>query len=349
MKGGENYEVSFEVPATIRPSGVPADRNFFASGESPGWWSYDRQRGYPAVTCYHPLSAWKSLCQETAGGKASISFSPPSGPSEPVLLACGQCVGCRVARSREWAVRCVHEASLHEANAFVTLTYDDSHIPDNGSLVKKDHQDWMKRLRERLAGTRIRYFLAGEYGGDLGRPHYHALLFGVSFSDQVIWSKSGRYPLWRSRVLEETWPFGHSWIGEVSWESAAYVARYCLKKVNGDRAYERYAKDVDPETGELRMLEPEYVAMSRRPGVGRDWFDHFRHDVDKGYLTINGRRCSVPRRYDAWLEGVDLEAWAKRRLAKREYAVEHKEPRERLAVLEEAESLKQTGLKRSLT
>lgn len=287
------------------------------------------------MTCFHPLSAWRSLSEQTEGGKSKIVFSPPAGPSEPLELACGQCIGCRVARSREWAVRCVHEASLHEDNCFVTLTYDDVHLPENGSLVKKHHQDWLKRLRARYPIKRIRYFLCGEYGTDFQRPHYHALLFGFRPVDLQEQSRSGRFTVYRSAELESTWPFGFSWVGDVTWESAAYVARYVLKKVNGQKAWEHYVQDVDTETGEVVAVQPEYVAMSRRPGLGADWFADFSGDTDKGYVTVNGRRFGVPRAYDRLLEKADLEAYAKRKLQRREQAEERAEPRERLPALEE--------------
>ena len=287
------------------------------------------------MTCFHPLKAWRSLTEETPAGRSKIVFRPPAGPAEPIELACGQCMGCRIARSREWAVRCVHEASLHEDNCFVTLTYSPEHLPQNGSLVKKHHQDWLKRLRSRYFAKKIRYFLCGEYGSSLSRPHYHALLFGFRPVDLIPHSRSGEFLVYISPDLSLTWPHGYVWVGDVTWESAAYVARYCLKKVNGAKAWEHYVQDVDTETGEVRALEPEYVAMSRRPGLGAGWFADFGGDVHKGYVTISGRRYGVPRYYDHILERTDLEAWARRRLQRRQQAAERAEPPERLPAIEE--------------
>ena len=120
-------------------------------------------------------------------------------------MPCGQCIGCRLERSRQWAIRCVHEASLWPDNCFVTLTFDDDNIISSGSLVKADFQKFMKRLRKRF-GKGVRYFHCGEYGDLLGRPHHHACLFNFSFPDRYLWSSSGGVNLYRSPTLEELWP-----------------------------------------------------------------------------------------------------------------------------------------------
>ena len=139
---------------------------------------------------------------------------------------------------------------MHEENCFLTLTYDEAHLPVGGSLDRRAFPLFMKRLRKRLKGERVRYFHAGEYGADLGRPHYHSCLFGFDFSDKVYWTSRGGFPVWRSSTLEALWPFGFSEIGSVTFESAAYVARYITKKMLGAGAEGAY-KVLDPETGEL--------------------------------------------------------------------------------------------------
>lgn len=193
----------------------------------------------------------------------------------------------------------MHQASLHDENCFVTLTYDEAHMPAGGSLVKADFQKFVKRLRRRFRGRRIAFFHCGEYGSELSRPHYHALLFGFDFPDKVpLPERKGKDRLYRSPICEALWPFGMSWIGAVSFESAAYVARYSLKKVNGDGAEKHYQR-VDPVTGEVFHLQPEYITMSLRPAIGRDWIERFHGDVyPSDGVVARGVEAKPPRYYD---------------------------------------------------
>lgn len=300
------------------------------------------------MTCYHPLEAYRSLGSRTDKGKCPVVFTRPDGPSEPVTLPCGQCIGCRIERSRQWALRCVHEASLHDENCFVTLTYDDENLPPDRSLVKSDHQKFLKRLRAANPGVRIRYFLCGEYGDTEERPHYHALLFGFDFPDKIAWCKSKGHQIWISEDLQRLWPFGYSWIGEVTWESAAYVARYVMKKVNGAAALDRYVHDVDPDTGECRFQEPEYIAMSRRPGIGRDWYDKFKSDCAKDFLTHEGKKFKVPKYYDGVLELEDVQAFKRVKAKRKEVARANCVGSSRLAAMEKCAMRRVEQLKRSI-
>lgn len=207
----------------------------------------------------------------------------------PVKVPCGQCVGCRLERSRQWAVRCVHEASLHEHNCFVTLTYNDKCLPLGGTLVKRDHQLFLKRLRKYIYPEKVRFYMCGEYGEQLKRPHYHFILFGIDFPDKFLWIRNNGFPLYRSKLLEMLWPFGFSTIGDVTFETCAYTARYIMKKVNGDIAEDYYQ-------GRL----PEYTCMSRRPGIAHDWLEKYEDDVyPHDYVVIRGGvKCRPPRYYD---------------------------------------------------
>lgn len=288
------------------------------------------------MSCFQPLAAWQDLSGRSVNGKAKVVFQRPAGPSAAIRLPCGQCIGCRLDKSREWALRCVHEASLYDDNCFVTLTYDDEKLPPTGTLVKRHHQNFMKELRgsatelaERIrdAGKyveipRIRFFMCGEYGDRDERPHYHFLLFNWSFPDRYEWCSSKGNTIYRSKMLESIWRHGFSWIGDVTWQSAAYVARYSMKKVNGANALDKYVRNVDPDTGECDILEPEYVCMSRRPGIGRDWYDRYGQDCRKDFLTHDGRKHRVPRYYDHVLELEDVEELARRKRLRKEHATE---------------------------
>lgn len=247
------------------------------------------------MACFHPIECWK------IEGQKKPSFNPVHRHiGHPMQVPCGQCIGCRLDRSRSWAVRCMHEASLHAENCFVTLTYAPEHLPIDKSLDLSDYQKFMKRLRKRF-GPNIRFYHCGEYGENTGRPHYHAILFGFDFPDKKLHTVRNGYPVWTSEILTEVWGLGLCEIGTVTFESAAYVARYIMKKVNGDKADERY---FDPSTGVY--LKPEYTTMSRRPGIGADWYDMYSSDVyPHDRVIIEGKRVRPPRYYDERLRMDD--------------------------------------------
>lgn len=258
------------------------------------------------MPCFRPLRAWRSKVVNPDTGNRSIIWKENeaicSGAFE-INLPCQKCIGCRLKRASNWAIRCVHEASLHEKNVFITLTYDDAHLPENGSLVKADFQKFMKRLRKRT-GAKIRFYAGGEYGEKFARPHYHACLFGFDFDDKYFFkkSKSGE-DLYRSPSLEKAWKFGHSTIGAVTYESAAYVARYITKKIGGEKAAAHYGEIVDEKTGEITFKRiPEFNLMSRRPGIAADWIDVFHGDVYPfDEVVLSGkrvRRYAPPKFYD---------------------------------------------------
>lgn len=255
------------------------------------------------MACFRPLNAWqKAKGQQPQFTPAKIKLQ----------LSCQQCLGCRLERSRQWATRCIHEASLHQENSFVTLTYDEENVPSGGTLVKSHFQKFMKRLRWHTK-KKIRYYMCGEYGGELGRPHYHALLFGHDFVDKKVWTEREGVVCYTSDQLESLWPAGFSTVGDITWETAAYVARYILKKQTGQAADEHYQR-IDIETGEIRNIEPEYSTMSLKPAIGREWFETYRGDCfPKDFITHNGRKFRVPRYYDTLLQDNELEEIKARR------------------------------------
>lgn len=254
------------------------------------------------MPCYHPMKAMRS--------SSGVVVLPSSATIHNLLLPCGQCHGCRLERSRQWAIRCMHEASLHDDNCFITLTYSDEHCPTDGGLHHKDFQRFMKRLRKYFAPAKIRFYMAGEYGGKFGRPHFHAILFGINFADREPWQKSPSGSLlYRSALLERLWPFGYSSLGDVTFESAAYVARYVMKKVTGDLAKAAY-EVVATDTGEVIDRRPDYNAMSLKPGIGADWFKKFKSDVfPHDRVVVDGSETKPPRYYDKLLKRVDPDAF----------------------------------------
>lgn len=261
------------------------------------------------MACFHPLQAYRI-------GKGEILFHD-TGKGEPIELPCGQCIGCRLERSRQWAMRCTHEASLNENNCFITLTYNPENRPPDGGLIKSDFQKFIKRLRSRTR-KKIRYYHCGEYGDRTNHPHYHAILFGYNFDDWMyLFDSPSGEPIYTSPMLEKVWDKGFVTVGNVTFASAGYVARYCLKKVNGQLAdvidertglkkYER----INDFTGEISTVLPEYATMSRRPGIGYNWIDTYTSDVyPKDYTTINGIKMRPPRYYDKYIENIDIDMY----------------------------------------
>ena len=172
------------------------------------------------MACYHPKDAWRArVGVYTRTGKVPIVFKVDYGdPATAMKVSCGQCIGCRLERSRQWAIRCMHEASLYPINCFITLTYAPEHedrlrvsLPDletgevigkGLTLVKRDYVLFMKKLRKRF-GAGIRFFHCGEYGELLGRPHHHSILFNHDFADKKVWKTNNGFVLYRSKSLEE--------------------------------------------------------------------------------------------------------------------------------------------------
>lgn len=232
------------------------------------------------MSCFFPIDAWKSRTVNESG-KRSIVFRRLDGYDDTHLqVPCGKCDGCRADRSREWAIRIFHEASLHEKNCFVTFTYRPESIPVNAdgvpTLDKSALSSFFVKARRIY---RLRYFAVGEYGEATRRPHYHAIIFGQDFLE-------GSYQindqLYSHPVIEKLWPHGMVSIGGMSMSSACYVAGYVFKKI-GD--------------------EDTFAIMSRRPGIGHAWLDRYYDDLaDSGVVSIDGKELPVPKRYMQWRE-----------------------------------------------
>lgn len=260
------------------------------------------------MTCYGPTIGYYAA-KPNENGKRSIVFDKRKSLSGvPIKLPCGKCVGCRHDYARTWAIRCMHEKQMHDASSFLTLTYDDAHLPENNSLRKRELQLFMKRLRQhvyRSSGVDgIRFYGCGEYGSETFRPHYHVLLFNYDFVDKVFVKNSGSgEPLFRSDVLAGLWEDGEHFIGAVTAQSCAYVSRYVLKKVG---------KEFTPDG-----CEKEFTCMSRRPGIAATWFKKYHRGVyDWDNVVFGSAEVRPPRYYDTKFEEIDakrLEVLKRRR------------------------------------
>lgn len=211
-----------------------------------------------------------------------------------VEIPCGKCLGCRIQRCKEWTERGLHELEAHKESSFVTLTYSDDYLPHHGNLVRSHLSLFFKRLREDLRkdGRKVRYFACGEYGEKYGRPHYHAIIFGIGVDDY-------------ERVREE-WSSGMVYFGSVTRFSIQYVARYITDMYSGKR---------DP-LAHLHSVRPFQVQSQ---GLGKEWLDAHKDQVlyDVG-LRRKGKIEGMPRYYrkrlGEELSQDDIDQRAKRRI-----------------------------------
>lgn len=310
------------------------------------------------MVCYSPITAWRGRFL-TARGKRPLVFSRNKAlnPHVSTAVPCGQCVGCRLEYSRQWAVRCAHEMRLYDDNCFITLTYDEAHLLSpvtrgipawrRLSVNRREMQLFMKRLRKRY-GAGIRVFGCGEYGDKLGRPHYHALLFNHRFEDMKRWkqSSSGEM-LYRSAELEKLWPFGFSSVGAATFQSAAYVARYMMKKVRGDLSQKAYAPMCCPSTGEIMERSPEFAFQSQ--SLGKKWFQKFGSDVyPKDHVVMDTVPQKPPKFYDGLAEDIHEYHIERIKKARKRAALAKGEPLERLRVRERVQEQRVALLARSV-
>lgn len=286
------------------------------------------------MSCYHPLKGFPVGVTATGktdyyitsydvdhlesisnGWRCVESFAPVSANAkivrDSILIPCGHCIGCRLDYSRVWATRMMLESMDHSSNYFITLTYDDDHMPmtyypdpETGeafeayTLVKRDVQLFVKRLRralDRAGKPSFRYYLCGEYGDQSFRPHYHLVCFGLELDDLIPSGFShGQDPYWFSPFISSVWSKGFSLVADVNWKTCAYVARYATKKLTGYQAgvYDTY------------NIQPQFALMSRKPGIGYNYYDLWRdhiYDYDKIVLP-EGLAVKPPRYYDKLFE-----------------------------------------------
>lgn len=249
--------------------------------------------------------------------KQTIVFNHRDGfVDQKIEVPCGKCIGCRLKRSQEWAVRCTHEASMWEENVFITLTYNDENNP--GSLSVEHFQKFIKRLRKHYPHQKIRYFAGGEYGEKTGRPHYHAILFNIDFKDKTVVNRHAQKKQYLSETLKTIWGKGDINIGDVTQESAQYVAKYVIKKVAGDMIKERYGDKTPP-----------FGLMSRKPGIGSTWFDEFSSDIYPSdvLITKNLTKIKPPKFYDKKLAAIHSNMYHSLSRKRREQGIHYRDSR----------------------
>lgn len=292
------------------------------------------------MACTRPLEASRPIgsSEKPLIWKRGTRPDPLPQGFEPLELPCGQCIKCRLEYSRTWAARMIQEDYSHyqrdQDSIFVTLTYREPwhctkteldngyHVPLDGSLNHSHIEKFFKRLRKHFNGRTIRYYQCGEYGDETNRPHHHAVLYNVGFSDQELIQENNGYPLFVSEQLDKLWKFGYCWFGSVTFESAAYVARYCLKKITGPRAHEHYLRY--DEYGNPYWLRPEYCTMSQ--GLGRDFYEEYKSDMyPSGDCPVPGRDHvgRTPRYFDKLHEETHPQEMEELRQTREKWYLDH--------------------------
>lgn len=300
------------------------------------------------MSCYHPLKAFPIGFHSSGKVKYKICsyecnhvyksgdswFSSPSPPvsfSSPVVtdfveIPCGRCIGCRLEYSRQWAERLMLENSLHDSSFFVTLTYDNEHLPENyfgdpvtgfpipnSTLVKRDIQLFFKRLRKAIEPEKIRFYLCGEYGDKTFRPHYHAIIFGLHLpeSDLSFYKRSSHGDIYyNSSLLSRVWANGFVVVTKVTWETCAYVSRYVTKKFTGPDAtfYDNF------------NVVPPFALMSRKPGIGKGYYDTHDLNMTDSIVFSPGRFGLVPKYFEHFIEIDDPDHFAAAKKSRKEVA-----------------------------
>ncbi|WNK14477.1 MAG: replication initiator protein [Microvirus sp.] len=288
------------------------------------------------MSCVSPLKAfWRSAARD------AITFDVNKSATRISFgLPCGRCIGCKMERARQWGLRCLHEKKMWSHNQYVTLTYSDEFLPPGGSVSLRDVQLFMKRLRKAknsCASNPVRFFLGAEYGELNRRPHYHALLFNCEFMDKVRIGQNARgEPLFSSGELSRLWSsdgglttLGFCSIGEVTFDSAVYCAKYALKKLNisensSPEAVAAFAAryEVYDADGVVTTRCPEFAVMSRRPGIGAGYYERYGAEVRAhDSIVVDGREVRPPRYYDSKSDVVDADGFARLKRKRKRMAV----------------------------
>lgn len=235
-----------------------------------------------------PCTSPRTGSQPPTGGRLQWSKKNYNSTHKTYQVPCGQCLECRLAYARQWAVRCMHETTMHSQNSFITLTYSDEKLV-SPKLILKHFQDFMKRLRK--GAPEISYFVTGEYGDEKKRPHWHAIIFGWTPPDATpLYTSDSGHQVFASKLLDELWTHGKTEFGSVTMESASYVARYAAKKLthghDGTHDYEPISK------------------KSTRPAIGRRWLEKNYRDIFSYGKMIVGEKDigAIPRYYTKWFE-----------------------------------------------
>lgn len=309
------------------------------------------------MSCYKPLiRLYNPDNKEISGRVYSLArFSQLSGKQlryedlmynpKIMLIPCGQCIACRIRQREDWTTRIELEARDYpkEEVWFITLTYDDEHVPGmivkTGEIMRKvqytwkpgekrpqsvqillyeDVQKFLKRLRKAYVG-KLRYFIAGEYGEQTARPHYHMILYGWKPTDLKNLYKIHHNGYYTSKWLEDIWDMGQVQIAQAVPETYRYVAGYVTKKmyeIDGKKANEYY---------ELGQTKP-FARMSLKPGLGDHYYKEHKEEIwRQGYIQCtNGKQAQIPRYYEKQMEAENPQRLWRIKQNRQKKAIEQK-------------------------
>ena len=260
--------------------------------------------------CLNPLTGYRLKRRHPLTHKRIIVFSRKHLYKNDIIMEtlnipCGKCYECLLSRARNWQFRTSVEALDYPNNTcFLTLTYDDKHLPRTylgiPTLRYKDVQLFIKRLRKEIYPKKIKYFCGAEYGSKTFRPHYHLILYGYTdpLAEFFRTSYSG-LPIYRSKHLEKIWNNGYVFYGTTTSNSCGYVSRYCLDKalrINNDKYHD--------------LRDPERLRMSQ--GIGKKWFIN---NIDllrtRPYFVFEGKKYGIPQYFMDILEKINNKLYRK--------------------------------------
>lgn len=274
-----------------------------------------------STTCAKPTAMYLLVGKTNpkTGKSVILNRMPANGiPYEVIDRPCGKCSGCRIKKRMDLAIRLEHESQFHDHSWFVTVTYDDEHVPYAGSLVADHISKFIRSLRKKIKPTKCRFFAIGEYGENTLRPHYHFILFGPDFPDRELQYEapikgrsvseisrmlgSAGIKYFRSPLLESVWKKGLVQITRTSPATMQYVAKYHVLTVDGEAAETWYTQKLP--NGETVKVEKPQSRMSRNPGIGRKWIEKYWTDVYPEGTMVDGKgaQFAAPPYYDSWLE-----------------------------------------------
>jgi hypothetical protein len=254
--------------------------------------------------CISPRLAYKKT-----NGQYTLTAIGNNAPLEGATpVACGQCMECRIKKSREWSTRMILESKMHTQNCFITLTYNDENRPPNKSLTKEHIVKFLKKYRKSIEPLKLRFYATGEYGETTQREHYHACIFGHKPTDLVAYKRNKQGDmLYRSPSLEKLWKYGYVSVGEFNSTTAEYCAKYVTKAILGLDAEDAYSY-VEESTGEIIKREPPYQTMSSKPGLGATFYKKYKTDLyPQDQVIIDGKPRNIPEYFDGLLKKEDPE------------------------------------------
>lgn len=262
------------------------------------------------MPCTAPRQAW--FGDLLPSGKREILFNARKSifHEDAFLMKCGKCLSCKSGYAGSWATRLYLESLSYVQSCCITLTYNDDNLPEFGNINLDHVSNFIRVLRQwynrKGCPIDIKYFAGAEYGSELGRPHYHVIVYGYYPEDAYYWRRKKVVRYFRSPTFERLWKKGNVEFAEVSPAACSYVANYCLKKLKGAEGADYYHENgnVDESTGEWIDKIPEHCRMSK--GIGKSFYDEFKHQIyPADFVVVSGKKRPVPRYFDKLLQEDD--------------------------------------------